>query len=64
MVQYGVKTETDENVRAISSVCLNWGILENWAQKYIENIILALWLKFGGNQNLNWMFGETVNFED
>ena len=51
MVKFGVETEADENVRAISSFCPKWGILENWGKKYVENIILALWLKFGGNQN-------------
>ena len=51
MVQFGVKSKVDENVRAISSFCPNWGILANWGHKYVENIILALWLKFGRNWN-------------
>ena len=51
MVQFEVKTEADENVRAMLSFYLNWGILKNWGKKYVEYIILALCLEFGGNWN-------------
>ena len=35
LVQFGVETNANENVWAISSFCLNWGILENWGKKYV-----------------------------
>ena len=35
LVQFGVETNTDENVRAISLFCPNWGILKTWGQKYV-----------------------------
>ena len=34
--QFEVKIEADENVRAISSFCPKWGILENWGQTMTE----------------------------
>ena len=51
LIQFGVKIEADKNVKATSSFYPNWGILKNWGQKYVENVILALWLKFCGNKN-------------
>ena len=51
LVLFGVKREVDENIRVISSFYLSWVILENWGKKYVENIILASWLKFNGKRN-------------
>ena len=60
MIQFGVKTEIDKNVKAISSFFLNWRILENWGQKYGTVWPCGLNLV---KIKINWMFGVTVKFE-